>query len=127
MRDTLWRCHGLCLELCCCMEQDQQELLETLHASAVKFLIEGGEEEAANILLACRAVQLEYGSGAMTGDRYVRSCWMHLRGPRVACDVMQDSSTKVYQQIHSAFSSVFAIDLWLEEIVVRGELVDIDP
>jgi hypothetical protein len=94
-------------------------------ASAVKFLIEGGNEDAASLLLACQCGmytwQPEYGGG------WTR-VYVDLVYPRVAYDHLKDQSGSIFQQVMGAMSAVMphSFDLW--ELNVRAELInDLGP
>jgi hypothetical protein len=98
-----------------------------LIASAAKFLIEGGEEEAASVLLSCTVLEIGVGSGSFSGDRTIYSAWIRLRGPRIAHELLSDATTEIYGQVHKAVKAVLPDDLWLEYISIGAELLDIAP
>ncbi len=99
-------------------------------ASAAKFLIEGGDDEAANVLLSRRI------EDASTWDeRYavgvVTKCSVALRGPREAYEIMKDWNSEASRQIRCdierAFGAVLPHEVSLDHISIRAEVMELDP
>lgn len=80
-----------------------QPTADQLIASAAKFLIEGGEEDAASILLACdfhvRVWEAEY-------DESPELWFVDLTGPRVAYDCLSDRDHEIHEQVRNALEAV---------------------
>jgi hypothetical protein len=97
-----------------------------LIASAAKYLIEGGESNAATILLACTVDSLredtdgynEPGSGPY---------YLDLIGPRIACECLSDYKNEIYNQVWAAISAVLPYPLYLRGMNIRAGLVALEP
>jgi hypothetical protein len=100
---------------------------DQLIASAARFLIEGGEEEAANVILACRLESIETTNSTYSGNTTVYSVIVRLRGPRLAHDVMKDSRHRLYASIHEAIGAALPHDAWIETVSVRTDQIDLGP
>lgn len=57
---------------------------DVLLASAARFLIDGGEEDAASVLLSCTATAWESGDSSFVGDEVASALHVALTGPRSA-------------------------------------------
>ncbi len=55
-----------------------------LQASAARFLIDGGEEDAASVLLACELSLWKSGDTWHQGDELLEAVHVSLSGPRAA-------------------------------------------
>jgi hypothetical protein len=91
-------------------------------ASAAKFLIEGGDEDAASVVLACNGRWEE-------GDSftYDSTCWsLVLRCPRAAYDILSDVRNVHTGQVARAVDAVMGPEFWRAAVVVRAELQPID-
>jgi hypothetical protein len=94
-------------------------------ASAAKFLIEGGEDNAASVLLACSIESLEveeqsYWRGT-TGFGF--AVW--LRGPQAAYAVLADEAHPIHDAVREAIKAVLPPNTWLAHLGVRAELMPI--
>lgn len=99
---------------------------EQLHASAVAFLLEGGSEEAAGMLLGCSLSAWPVGQdwiedGVQVGLR------VELAGPREVYGILQDGRNPVAVAIHEALAAVLPAHLVLDGVSVRVELVKVEP
>lgn len=64
----------------------EPELCETILASAVKYLLEGDELDAAKVLIRC--------SVTFTAGDYDNGCYNAMvRGPRAVVDAFQDNNS----------------------------------
>jgi hypothetical protein len=89
-------------------------------ASAVNFLKEGGETEAALLLLDCDATVSE-----TKYDEYGRAfVFVYLIGPRRAYDAISDLENEVGQQVRRAFEAVLPEDEI--SVTIRAPLVEVD-
>jgi hypothetical protein len=100
---------------------------EEIIASAAKFLIEGGEDAAANVLLACSVESLDiddqsYWRGSTT---YALVVW--LRSPRAAYVVLADDRHTIHESVTEAIKAVLPRNTWLARLEVRAELMPISP
>ena len=57
---------------------------DVVMASAARFLIDGGEEDAANVLLSCNLEVWKSGDTWYAGDEVVHAVHVELTGPRAA-------------------------------------------
>jgi hypothetical protein len=100
---------------------------EQFIASAVKYLLEGRDEEAASVLLTCQIETLSLAERDY-GTEYVD---IGLRGPRVAYDLLTEWSWRehdsVARRIRSALEAVIPLGCTLGEMEIRAELVSLDP
>jgi hypothetical protein len=99
---------------------------EQLHASAVAFLLKGGEEEAAGVLLGCDLTAWPVGQdwdedGVQVGLR------VELAGPREVYEVLYDEGHPVTVAVREAVVATLPGYLHLDDLSVRAELVDVDP
>lgn len=109
------------------MQSEPDINVELLFASAVKFLIEGGEFESAGVLLDCYVERLtEHDPGY--GNQ--RETTIYLRGPRSAYELLRPSveNTSVANQISQAFQAVLPLGYGWANLVARAEIVThVDP
>ena len=98
-----------------------------LLASAARFLIDGGEENAANLLLACELRIWESGDTWWVGDEQHFALHVELSGPRVAYDAMNDEQNVLGQAIRRALGAVLPSDTYIKHFTTRGLLLDVDP
>lgn len=100
---------------------------ERLTASAAQFLLDGGDESAAKVLLACTLDVWYDGDGWYDQASQRRYEWVvvALAGPRAAYDVLSRDSDEVTKQVHRAIEAVLPTDVVARPIVPRAELVDI--
>jgi hypothetical protein len=61
---------------------------DQIQASAARFLIDGGEEDAASVLLACRVEVWASGDTWFVGDEVTEAVHVELTGPRAAYDAL---------------------------------------
>ena len=105
--------------------QDREEYFEQLIASAATFLVDGGEFDAANVILSCRIEEIEHGSSSFSGDRTLSSGYIKLRGPRSALDIINDHKHQMYEPVHRALQASLPHDSWLEPLSARLELANV--
>lgn len=98
-----------------------------LLASAARFLIDGGEEDAANVLLACELAIWESGDTWYVGDEVHAALHVELAGPRVAYDALSDEQSALGEAIRRALRAVLPSDTYIKHFTVRGQLLEIDP
>jgi hypothetical protein len=112
---------------------DQQQRDDQLLASAVTFLMDGGDEQAAMILLSCTLTEEEVLQSNMDGDSYVVSV-ITLTAPRVSYDALAplnfyskrvvppDRRNEIWATVKRALRAV--TDEWTD-VVVKASLVPI--
>jgi hypothetical protein len=98
-----------------------------LIASAAKYLIEGGENDVATILLSCTVDSLRQVVDGYSGEPVSGSYSLDLIGPRIACECLSNSRNGVYKKVWSAVSTVLPHSLYLNEINIRAGLVTLEP
>jgi hypothetical protein len=92
-------------------------------ASAARFLIDGGEGVAANVLLSCR-VSIDWAEGG--SNWYHQHRQVTLIGPRAAFDILDEFSNPIRRSIQRAIEAVLP-DREGVELVARAEIVPLDP
>lgn len=85
-----------------------------LLASAARFLIDGGEEDAANMLLACELAIWESGDSWYVGDEVHAALHVDLAGPRVAYDALSDEQNTLATAIRRALRTVLPSDTYIK-------------
>lgn len=98
-----------------------------LIASASRFLIEGGENEAASVLLSCTVDGFWADPADPINDTYAAPAYLHLIGPRAAYDHLSDIRTPIFNQVWNAVAALIPPPLWLQEIKIRAGLVELEP
>lgn len=99
---------------------------EHLLASAAKFLIEGGDEDAASVLLSC---SLDYSliPPDPMNDGFTTRVDIYLVGPRVAYDSMSNLRSVIHKEVWSAIAAVLPFHHYIQEFDVRAEPVQLGP
>ena len=112
---------------------NERETDERLTASAAEFLIQGGEEDAASMLLSC-LLEFEIRSTykyLADFDEYINTgyhdIWIYLKCPRSVYDILTDSDNPLSQSIQRSIKAILPPNILLKDVVISGELVDIDP
>jgi hypothetical protein len=100
---------------------------EQLHASAVAFLLEGDDEEAADVLLGCSLSTWPVGQDWIDEGGVQVGLRVELAGPREVYEVLRDGGNPVTVAIREAIAAVLPAYLFLDDLSVRAELVDVDP
>lgn len=92
---------------------------DQLLASAIWFLIDGQEFDAASLLLSC-----SLSADIVDFDNHVG---IELTGSRAAYTTFKDDKHPITKTVHEALSAVLPAFFHLCEVHVRGQLVTIDP
>ena len=100
---------------------------DILQSSAVRFLIDGGEEDAASVLLSCTLSVYPSGDTWFVGDETHFAVHVEVAGPRAAHDALQDENNPIGQAIRNAIQAVLPAEQYIKHFTVHAELVDIDP
>lgn len=98
-----------------------------LQASAARFLMDGGEEDAAGVLLLCDLECEDSGDSWHQGDETVWAMHVKLTGPRAAYDILRDPDHPVTSAIRNAVGAVLPSDQYIKHFTAHAELIDIDP
>lgn len=99
---------------------------DVLVASAARFLVDGGEEDAASVLLACKLKVFESGDTWWVGDESHAALHVEVHGPRAAYDALSEG-TPIGESIKRAIGAVLPSDTYIKHFTVHAELVEIDP
>jgi hypothetical protein len=100
---------------------------DELIASVAKFLIEGGEDEAASLILACDVASIVITWTNHWNNQTSYGVAVNLSGPRVAYDVLSDGEHPVSEQVRAAIGAVLEHGCSLDSLSVRAERVGIAP
>lgn len=100
---------------------------DVLLASAVRFLIDGGEEDAANVLLSCALHYWPSGDTWMVGDECHEAIHLKLTGPRAAFDILNQDNHPITKSVSRALTAVLPDATYVKHFSVRMEHVAIDP
>jgi hypothetical protein len=98
-----------------------------LQASAARFLVDGDEEDAANVLLACELHAEDSGDSWWVGDEQMWAVHVKLTGPRAAYDILRQSDNATTKAIREAVQAVLPADRYVKHLTAHAELIDIDP
>jgi hypothetical protein len=96
-------------------------------ASAARFLIDGREEQAADVLLSCSLELSARSSGWHSGGQLVYETYVTVSGPRSAYDILIEEYNPISEAVVSAFRAVIPHPYVFNEIIVRSQLVEIGP
>ena len=100
---------------------DDDGFSDQILASAAKYLIEGGEFDAANVLLSC-AVEVTLWEGAV--GRWDSSYLAKLTGPRAACESLRDEEHPIHKSIRSALAAVMPHGARVYGLEVKAEQIE---
>jgi very-short-patch-repair endonuclease len=100
---------------------------DRLLASAARFLIDGQEEDAANVLLSCSLDVWESGETWYQGDE--RLCAVHVEhtGPRMAYDILNNRDHPITKAVLRALEAVLPTHTYIKHFAVAAELMSLDP
>lgn len=96
-------------------------------ASAARFLVDGGEEDAASVLLSCALEFWRSGDTWHVGDETHDALHVKLTGPRAAYEILNDSSHPTTRAIRRALEAVLPEQTYLKHFTVHVQHVAIDP
>jgi len=94
-------------------------------ASAVQFLVEGGENDAATLLLSC-SIQLAIEQRENFNGEEWEVVNIGVFGPRAAYDGIRDTWSDTGKAIRAAFEAVLPWDKQSFEVIPRAQLVEAD-
>ncbi len=99
---------------------------EVIQASAARFLIDGGEEDAASVLLSCSLRFWESGDTWFVGDEVHSALHVKLTGPRAAYEILSDSAHPITKAIHQAIGAVLPDQTYIKHFTAHVEHIPID-
>jgi hypothetical protein len=102
-------------------ETDYQISDDQIHASAIRFLIGGGEEDAASVLISCSLHSSWWQDFGIDYKNF------SLTGPRAAYDILSVRDHPIRKAIVKAIGAVLPVGIEMGNLIARGELLDIDP
>lgn len=100
---------------------------DTLIASAASFLIDGGEEDAASVLLSCTLHVWPSGDSWYAGDEIAYALHVELTGPRAAHDVLGGGNSAIAKRVQDSIEAVLPSNTYVRHFTAKAELVEIDP
>lgn len=109
------------------MEQSKILPEEQIHASAVQFLIDGHEEDAANVLLSCTLQVWDSNDTWYQGKEVLSGLHVNLVGPRPAYEIICDSEHRITKAIENAIGAVLPVGFYTRHFTASAKLIDIDP
>lgn len=96
-------------------------------ASAAKFLIEGDDDEAASIILACQVADVRVVRTDRWDGRFTYEVEIDLSGPRAAFDAIKDRDNPIYEKVLAALSAVQEHNCHVAGVDIRTERMTVDP
>lgn len=87
---------------------------------AIQFLIDGGEQEAANILKMCSMENSEVVDSWMNGSELLDRLSIELSGPRTAYEILSRNDHPLRKAILSAFSAVLPVSTYIKNLRIRA-------
>lgn len=100
---------------------------DILLASAIRYLIDGGEDEAASVLLSCSLCVYNSGDTSFCGDEIHYAVHIELTGPRAAFEILKQSENPITSAIQGAFEAILPNDRYIKHFTAHAELTNIDP
>jgi len=96
-------------------------------ASAARFLIDGGEEDAASVLLSCALRFWPSGDTWYVGDERHEALHVTLTGPRSAYEILNDADHSITKAIRKALGAVLPEQTYVKHFTVHVQQIAIDP
>lgn len=99
---------------------------DVILASAARFLVDGGEEDAASVLLSCSLEYWPSGDTGFVGDEVHEALHVKLTGPRAAFEILSDGKHPTRRAIYRAIEAVLPDQTYIKHFVARAEHLEID-
>lgn len=99
---------------------------EVVLASAARFLIDGGEEDACSVLLSCSFDFWASGDTWFVGDETHEALHVKLTGPRAAYDILEDPQHPTTRVIRRALDAVLPEQTYIKHLTAHAEHIPID-
>jgi hypothetical protein len=87
---------------------------------AIKFLLDGGEQEAADILKMCSLENFEVVDYWMNGSEQLDGLSIDLHGPRTAYEILSRHDHPLRKAIIAAFSAVLPTSTYIKNLRIRA-------
>lgn len=87
---------------------------------AIQFLIDGGEQEAADILKMCSVENCEVVDSWMNGSNQLDGLSIELRGPRTAYEILSRHDHPLGEEILYAFSAILPGSTYIKNLRIRA-------
>jgi hypothetical protein len=102
---------------------------DVLLASAARFLIDGGEEDAASVLLSCSLTidQPPEEMFSLSDSAVYQPLEVRLTGPRAAYEILDNADHEVTVQVRRAIEALLPPDAYLRSLSAYCEFAEIDP
>jgi hypothetical protein len=103
---------------------------ECLLANAAQYLIDGGEEDAASVLLSCELTVIYIDTAfEMSGERSWDLVEVELAGPRFAYEIIINPELEIKSSIAKAFEALSPFDGGgvFRELSAKVRMIDIEP
>jgi very-short-patch-repair endonuclease len=108
-----------------------QQTDDRLVASAARFLIDGGEEDAAHVLLSCSiALDLTEDMDIWCNPPRPKGTYygdVHIQAHRSAYNILNDQENPIRKSIIDAIKAVTPHHIRLIEFIIKAEIIVIDP
>ncbi len=88
--------------------------------TAIQFLIDGGEQEAANILKLCSLENCEVVDNWMDGSEQLDGLSVVLQGPRMAYEILSRHDHPLRKEILFAFKAVLPSSIYFKTLRIRA-------
>lgn len=99
---------------------------EELLASAVRYLIDGQEEDAASVLLACSLDVWESGDTWYVGDERHIALHVSAVGPRSAYEILADGRRPITLAVRRALQAVLPERTYIKHFTARAQRINIE-
>jgi hypothetical protein len=103
------------------------EECDTILASAVRFLIDGGEEDAASVLLSCELRIWYSGDTAWVEDETYHALHVSLRAPRYAYEILGDSNHPITQAVRQALDALLPELTYIRHFTILAQQIETPP
>jgi hypothetical protein len=100
---------------------------DVILASAIRYLIDGGEEDAASVLLSCSLELWPSGDTWYDGDEVLEALHVKLIGPRAAYSVLKNEEHPIMKSVFDAIKAVLPEMTYIKHFTVHVQQIAIDP
>ena len=87
-------------------------------ASIAQFLIDGSQEDAVSVLLACSLIELKNGESWWDGGEQTYAMHVHLPGPRYAYEILRDETHPITNAVRDAIKALLPPNQWLKHLSI---------
>lgn len=100
---------------------------DVFQATAVQFLIDGQEQDAAITLLSCSLNVYETGNSGWVGAETHYEVHVTLSGPRATYDTLLDEQNGIARKIERALAAILPVGYYIGQFSYRAATIDIGP